>query len=239
MSEVEKLVEIDEVSDSEELTDIDTTDSGERETVEVYVDDLEDILKSLDELESEEDISTKIDRTLIEERNIYIEGTIDNSTSSQVTAMIHYYNAIDNEKDIPIEERSSIKLYLNSPGGSLSSGKNILAAMEGSKTPIETISQGGQLASMAFVLFVGANIRKMSRHSEPMYHNLLAGVDGSFSEMKNQISYFERLQNEMDEFVAERTKIPLKKMKKLRQKNQDWHLTFNECRDYEVFTEQI
>lgn len=224
---------------NKEILDDEVDEVSERESVEVYVDDLEDLLETIVELEQDEDISKKIDRTLIEERNIYIEGTIDNSISSQVVAMIHYYNAIDNERKIPIENRSSIKLFINSPGGSLSSGKQILATMEGSQTPIETISQGGQLASMAFVIFVGADIRKMSRHSEPMYHNLLAGTEGTFSEMKNQISYYERLQNEMDEYVAERTKIPLKKLKKLRQRNQDWHLTFSECRDYEVFTEQI
>lgn len=235
----------------EDVAEVETDEAVEidedgKEIVEVYLEDLEVLAEQLaeyedvlEEVSKDEDIGDKIEKVLFKERNVYIEGTIDEDNCSHVSAMIHYYNAVDKENNIPVDERESIKIYINSPGGSLSHGKKVLAAMESSTTPIETISQGGQLASMAFVLFVGADVRKMSRHSETMYHNLLAGSEGTFSEMKNQISYYERLQNEMDEYVAERTNIPLKKLRKLRQKNQDWHLTFNECKEYGVFTEQI
>lgn len=233
MSENKEIVESEDIETATEET------TEDREIVEVYLDDLEALLEDIDELENDEDITTKIDRVLTSERVIYLQGMIDKESISSVVAMIHYYNLEDDKNEIPPEARKNIKIYISSEGGEIIWCKKLLAAIENSKCKIETISEGGQIASAGFVIFLAGDIRKLSRHSEPMYHNLSAGLSGSYSEMKNQIAYYERIQNEMDDYIVERTEIPLKKLKKYREKNQDWHLSFNECKKYKVFDIEI
>lgn len=211
----------------------------EREIVEVYREDLETLAEALAEYEADEDIIDKIEKTLADERIIYLQGAIEKESISDVIAMIHYYNLDDDRNNIPIDRRKNIKIYISSEGGELTWCKKLLAAMENSKCKIETISEGGQIASAGFVIFVSGDVRKLSRFSEPLYHNLSAGFSGTYSEMKNQIALYERYQNEMDKYIAEKTDIPLKKLQSYRKKNQDWHITFDECKKYRVFDVEI
>ncbi|MEK4025500.1 ClpP family protease [Sporosarcina sp. FSL W7-1283] len=229
----------------EEIADVESVEDGnieaedERETVVVYLDELEKLSELVDELENDENIEDKIDRTLFDERVIYLQGTISTDTVNQVVPMIHFYNIQDSKNNIPIEKRKNIQIYISSVGGEMTHGKNILAAMEASEAKIETILQGSMGASMGMVLFLGGDIRKMSRHAEMLYHNLSAGMEGTYSEMKNQFAYYDRLQKEMDKYIVERTDIPMKKLKRYSERNLDWYMSFEECKKYNVFHIEI
>lgn len=233
MSEFDKVVE----ESSEQI--IDEGVEEEKEIVEIYLEDLETLAETIAEYEADEDIDTKIEKSLIDNRIIYLQGIIEEDSISNVVTLIHYFNLEDDKFDVPLEERKNIKIYISSEGGELVWCKKLLAAIENSKCKIETISEGGQIASAGFVIFLAGDIRKMSRHSEPMYHNLSAGFSGSYSEMKNQIALYERIQSDIDDYIVERTEIPLKKLQSYRKKNQDWHLTFDECKKYKIYNVEI
>ncbi|MGG0667674.1 ATP-dependent Clp protease proteolytic subunit [Lederbergia citrisecunda] len=233
MSEANEHVKSEGIETTTEKT------TEDREIVEVYLDDLEALLKDIDELENDEDITTKIDRVLTSERVIYLQGIIDKESISSVVAMIHYYNLEDDKNDISPEDRKNIKIYISSEGGEIIWCKKLLAAIENSKCKIETISEGGQIASAGFIIFLAGDIRKLSRHSEPLYHNLSAGFEGTYSEMKTQMAYYDKTQREMDEYIISRTSIPMKRLKKYRERNLDWHMTFEECKKYKVFDIEI
>lgn len=224
-------------SDCPEAVAVDEDDG--KEVVQVYLEELEALVDTIAELEADEDIVDKIEKTLFSGRNIYLQGVVNEESISHVVSMIHYYNLEDDNRNLEPEERENIKLYISSEGGELIWCKRLLSAMENSKCKIETISEGGQIASAGLVIFLAGDIRKLSRHSEPMYHNLSAGVAGSYSEMDNQMNLYRRIQQEMDDYIVEMTEIPLKKLQSYRKKNQDWHITFNEAKKYKMFDIQI
>lgn len=232
MSEVNETVDIDGFPVVDDV-------SEEKEIVEIYLEDLQSLADTIDELERDEDTTTKIDRTLTNERIIYLQGIINEESISNVVAMIHYYNAEDDSRNIEPEHRKNIKIYISSEGGEIIWCKKLLAAIENSKCKIETIAEGGQIASAGFVIFIAGDVRKMSRHTEPLYHTLSAGLSGTYAEMKNQMAFYDRVQKEMDEYIVERTEIPLKKLKKYRERNLDWHISFAECKKYKVFDIEI
>lgn len=211
----------------------------EKEIVEIYLEDLQALADTIEELERDEDITTKIDRVLTAERVIYLQGIINEESISNVVAMIHYYNLEDDRAGIEPVDRKNIQIYISSEGGEIIWCKKLLAAIENSKCKIETIAEGGQIASAGFVIFIAGDIRKMSRHTEPLYHTLSAGLSGTYSEMKNQMAFYDRVQKDMDKYIAERTEIPMKKLRKYRERNLDWHMTFEECKRYKVFDIEI
>lgn len=211
----------------------------EKEIVEVYLEDITTLVETIEELEKDEDTASKVERVLTDERVIYLQGIINEDSISDVIAMIHYYNLKDDRNNVEEKNRKNIKIYISSEGGEIVWCKKLLAAIENSKCKIETISEGGQIASAGFVIFIAGDIRKMSRHTEPLYHTLSAGLSGTYSEMKNQLAYYDRVQSEMEDYIAMRTKIPLKKLKKYREKNLDWHMSFEECAKFKVFDIEI
>lgn len=214
-------------------------DGGTRKVVEVYLDELQDLADTIDEFEKDEDITTKIERVLTEERVIYLQGIIDETSISNAVAMVHYYNLEDDRNEIVTQNRKNIKIYISSEGGEIIWCKKLLSAIENSKCKIETIAEGGQIASAGFVIFIAGDIRKMSRHTEPLYHTLSAGLSGTYAEMKNQMGFYDRVQKDMDKYITERTEIPLKKLNRYRERNLDWHMTFEECKKYKVFDIEI
>jgi len=215
-----------------------TSNNEEMDIIEVTEEQLEELLRELGQ-DNDLEPAQMIDKVLFEERHIYLQGVIDADTVNQVVPMIHYYNSEDKANNISSSQRTPIKIFINSVGGEITQGKVILSAMENSDTPIETISQGGSASSMGMVLFLCGHVKKMSRHTEMMYHNLSAGLSGTYAEMKNQIAYYERIQNEMDAYIVERTEIPMKKLKRYRERNLDWHMSFEECKKYKVFDVEI
>lgn len=219
MSEVDKVVDDAEVEEDVQVLEL------TEEQLEALMSGLED-----DGLEPIE----KIDKKLFESRNIYLSGIIDEDIVNQIIPMIHYYNLDAKETG----DDSSIKIYINSPGGEMTQGNAIVQEIENSALTVETIAQG-TISSMGFVIFLAGDIRRLSRHTEIMYHTLSAGLSGTYSEMKNQMSYYERLQNQVDDYIVERTEIPKKKLKRYRERNLDWFLTFDECKKYKVFDEEI
>lgn len=74
----------------------------------------------------------------LEGRRLYINWEIDDSVVESVVYHILRYNRQD--RGIPVEERTPIKLYINSPGGSVTDGFGLIDAIITSKTPVYTIN---------------------------------------------------------------------------------------------------
>lgn len=227
---------IEDVSGDEEVLELETVED-EKEIVEIYLEDLEVLAETIAEYEADEDIEEKIEKTLFNARNIYLYGEINQSLIESAVAMIHYYN--EEDKNTEIEDCTPINIFIASEGGEAYSGYNLVSAIERSKTPVHTYSEGTQLMSMGFIIFLAGEKRYMSRHSNPMYHQLSAGTQSTMKSMENDVAYYRRMQAETADYIAERTSIPLKKLRSYDKRNVDWHLTFKECKDYNVLTDVI
>ena len=92
----------------------------------------------------------------IEERRLFINENIDSEIVDTIVYHILRYNRED--KDIPIENRKPILLYINSNGGSVPDGYALIDAIMISKTPVYTINQG-YCYSMGFLIYIAGKRR--------------------------------------------------------------------------------
>lgn len=122
----------------------------------------------------------------LEGRRLYINADIDESVISSIVYHILRFNRLD--KNIPIEDRTPIKLYINSPGGSVPDGFGLIDAILSSKTPVYTINQA-MCASMGFLIFIAGTKRYTMEHSEFLMHDGSNFAMGSTAKMKDRMDF--------------------------------------------------
>ncbi len=113
---------------------------------------------------------------LLNDRIVFINGVIDDMAANSVVAQLLYLDAEDHEKEIC--------LYINSPGGSVTSGMAIYDTMRHIKAPVHTIGIG-LAASMGALLLAAGNKRSMLPHATAMIHQPLIseGIGGRESDI--------------------------------------------------------
>lgn len=122
-----------------------------------------------------------------EQRRLFLNSEVDESIITSLAYHILRYNRID--KDVPVEERTPILLYINSPGGSVSDGYGLIDVILASKTPVYTVNQG-LCASMGFLIFIAGHKRFSMQHSEFLMHDGSCGLMfESTAKMKDRIDF--------------------------------------------------
>lgn len=209
---------------AETIKDIESEEVVEdnNEMTEISIDDLEAILGSGEETRT---VSEILEQELITSRTLYLNDEICPETIDYMTQMIHKWNREDNSKGLEYEERDIITIHISSGGGELQHGMTLVGAIENSRTPVHTISEGGLCASMAFITFIAGHVRTASTFTDFMYHTLRCGMQSStLLEMKNTVRYYENLQNRVDNYILEKTKIPKKLLMQKKSTNLDWFI---------------
>ncbi len=142
----------------------------------------------------------------IDKRHLAINSVIeDGMTYDSIVYHILRYNAQD--KDIPIEKRQPIILYINTPGGSVTDGYGIIDAIKSSKTPVYTVNLG-TCFSMGFLIFISGHKRYAMPHSEFLMHDgSTAGWD-STAKMKDRMEFeTQQIEQMTKEHILSHTKI--------------------------------
>lgn len=144
---------------------------------------------------------------LLKERIVFLGTPIDDTISSLVIAQLLFLEAEDAEKDI--------YLYINSPGGIISSGMGIYDTMNYIKPDVATICMG-QAASMgAFLLAGGAKGKRSALpNSRIMIHQPLGGAEGQATDIKIQADEIMRIKKQLNKILSKQTGQPLKKIEK-------------------------
>ncbi len=160
---------------------------------------------------------------LLKDRIILLSGQIDDGVASSIVAQLLFLEAEDPEKDI--------YLYINSPGGVVTSGMSIYDTMNYIKPDICTICIG-QAASMgAFLLSCGAKGKRYSLpNSRIMIHQPLGGAQGQATEIEIQAKEILRLKASLNEILAANTNQPLEKIAK--DTDRDFYLSAREAQEY-------
>lgn len=113
---------------------------------------------------------------LLKDRIIFLEGEIDDHTSSIVVSELLYLNSISHE---------DISLYINSPGGSITAGFAIYDTMNFIESDVSTICVGMCASMAAFLLSSGKQGKRFAlKNSEIMIHQPLGGASGQATEIK-------------------------------------------------------
>ena len=144
---------------------------------------------------------------LLKDRIIMLSGEINDAVASTIVAQLLFLEAEDPEKDI--------YLYINSPGGVITSGMSIYDTMNYIKPDICTICIG-QAASMgAFLLSSGAKDKRFSLpHSRIMIHQPLGGAQGQATDIAIQAREILRLKETLNEILAKQTGQKIKVIEK-------------------------
>jgi len=160
---------------------------------------------------------------LLKDRIIMLSGEINDQVASSIVAQLLFLEAEDPEKDI--------YLYINSPGGVITSGFSIYDTMNYIRPDISTICIG-QAASMgAFLLSCGTVGKRYSLpNSRIMIHQPLGGAQGQATDIEIQAKEILRMKKSLNEILSKNTKQTVKKIEK--DTERDFFMSSNEAMEY-------
>jgi ATP-dependent Clp protease protease subunit len=144
---------------------------------------------------------------LLKERIVFLGTPIDDTVSSLIIAQFLFLEAEDPDKDI--------YLYINSPGGYITSGMAIFDTMNYIKPDVATICMG-QASSMGAFLLAGGKKGKRSAlpNSRIMIHQPLGGAEGQATDIKIQADEIIRLKSKLNKILAKQTGQKITKIEK-------------------------
>ncbi|MCX5666542.1 MAG: ATP-dependent Clp endopeptidase proteolytic subunit ClpP [Candidatus Omnitrophica bacterium] len=167
---------------------------------------------------------------LLKDRIIFIGTAIDDMVANLIIAQILFLQMEDQDKDISI--------YINTPGGSVTSGLAIYDTMQFIKPDINTYCVGQATSMGALLLAAGtAGKRFALPHSRIMIHQPWGGVQGAASDISIQAQEILRLRARLEEILAKHTKQPLEKIKK--DSDRDYFMSAEEAKVYGIVDEVV
>lgn len=139
---------------------------------------------------------------LLNDRIIMLSDEVNDVTASLVVAQLLYLEGQDPDKDI--------QLYINSPGGSISSGMAIYDTMQYVKCDISTICIGIAASMASFLLAAGTRGKRfVLPNSEIMIHQPSGGTQGQASDIKIQADHILRIRQKMNQMYSDFTGKPV------------------------------
>lgn len=139
---------------------------------------------------------------LLKDRIILLNGEINDDCANIVVAQLLYLDSLNND---------DISLYINSPGGSITSGMAIMDTMNFIKSDVSTICLGMAASMGAFLLSCGAKGKRyILPNAEVMIHQPLGGVEGQATEIKIVAERILKLKEKLNKILAENTGKDLK-----------------------------
>lgn len=165
---------------------------------------------------------------LLKERIIFIGQPIDDTVASLAIAQMLFLEAEDPDKDV--------FLYLNTPGGIVSSGLAIYDTMQYIKPDVATICMG-QAASMGALLLAAGTEGKRTAlpNSRIMIHQPLGGAQGQASDIKIQANEILTMRSKLNEILSKHTGQPIDKIEKDTDRN--FFMSAEEAKEYGIIDE--
>ena len=131
---------------------------------------------------------------LLKERIILLSGEINDNTSNMIVAELLYLDSLSND---------DISIYINSPGGSITSGMAIYDTMNFIKSDVSTICMGMAASMGAFLLSCGKKGKRYALpNSEVMIHQPLGGAEGQATEIKIVAERILKSRKKINEILA-------------------------------------
>ena len=160
---------------------------------------------------------------LLQDRIIFLGSPIDDHIANVVIAQLLFLDNQDPEKDI--------KIYINSPGGSVTAGLAILDTMNYLKADVSTICVG-LAASMAAVLLAAGTPGKrlILPNAEVMIHQVMGGMEGQASDIKIRAERILRIKERLNHILAKATGKNLGTIEK--DTDRDYFMTADEAKTY-------
>ena len=160
---------------------------------------------------------------LLKDRIIFLTGEVTDDLASSVCAQLLMLDAQDDTKDI--------KLYINSPGGSVTAGMAIYDTMHLVKADVSTVCLGLAASMGAFLLAGGAKGKRYALpNSEIMIHQPSGGAKGQATEIEIVAENILKTKKKLNEMIAENTGKPYEQVCK--DTERDNYMTAQEAKEY-------
>ena len=167
---------------------------------------------------------------LLKERIIFIGTAIDDNVSNLIIAQLLFLQMEGPDKDINV--------YINTPGGAVTSGLAIYDTIQFVKPDVNTYCVGQATSMGALLLAAGAPGKRYSLpHARIMIHQPWGGVQGAASDISIQAQEILRLRSRIEEILAHHTKQPIEKIKK--DTDRDYFMSAEEAKEYGIVDEVI
>jgi ATP-dependent Clp protease, protease subunit len=167
---------------------------------------------------------------LLRERVIFLVGPVNDQSANVVVAQLLFLESENPDKDI--------SLYINSPGGSVSSGLSVFDTMNFIKPDVSTLCMGIAASMGAFLLAAGAKGKRFALpNSRVMIHQPSGGAQGQATDIEIQAREILKLRESLNNILAERTGQPIEKIRA--DSERDYFLSSSEAKDYGLIDEVI
>jgi ATP-dependent Clp protease, protease subunit len=167
---------------------------------------------------------------LLKERVIFLVGPVNDHVANLVVAQLLFLESDNPDKDI--------SFYINSPGGSVSSGMAIFDTMNFVKPDVSTLCTGMAASMGAFLLAAGAKGKRFSLpNSKVMIHQPSGGSQGQATEIEIQAREILKTREQLNRILAERTGQPLERIE--RDTERDYYMSADECKEYGLIDQVI
>ncbi|MDP8228194.1 MAG: ATP-dependent Clp endopeptidase proteolytic subunit ClpP [Candidatus Electryoneaceae bacterium] len=167
---------------------------------------------------------------LLKERIVFIAGGIDDAVASLVVAQMIFLEADDPDKDI--------FLYINSPGGMVTSGLAIYDTMHYIKPDVATIAIGHAASMGALLLAAGAKGKRSALpNSKVIIHQPMGGMQGQASDIDIHARELLKTRDRLNQILADATDQPIEKIAK--DTDRDNIMTADEAQEYGLIDKVI
>jgi len=167
---------------------------------------------------------------LLKERIIFLGEAIDDHVANLVIAQLLFLEAEDPKKEI--------KLYINSPGGSVTSALAIYDTMQHVKPDLITVCIGQAASAAAVLLAAGAAGKRMSLpNARVMIHQVMGGVEGQVRDVEIQTKEMVRIKHQINNILVKHTGQNLKRIET--DTDRDFFMTPDEAKNYGLIDKVI
>ena len=167
---------------------------------------------------------------LLKDRIIFLGGPINDMVANSIIAQLLFLDSRDSIKPI--------QLYINTPGGIVTSGLAIYDTMQYVKCQVSTVCVGMAASMGAVLLAAGAKGKRFALpHSQILLHQPMGGAQGQASEIEITAKQIVKIKEQLNSIIAKHTGKPMEKVEK--DSDRDFYLTPEEAKAYGLIDEVI
>ncbi|HOD96721.1 MAG: ATP-dependent Clp endopeptidase proteolytic subunit ClpP [Candidatus Paceibacterota bacterium] len=160
---------------------------------------------------------------LLKERIVFLGGPINDAVANSIIAQLLFLEHEDSKKDI--------ELYINSPGGVVTSALAIYDTMQYVKSDVSTICIGQAASAAAVLLAAGAKGKRFALpNAEILLHQVMGGAEGQAVEIEITAKQILKIKNKINEILSKHTGQPLDKIEK--DTDRDFYLSASDAKEY-------
>jgi ATP-dependent Clp protease protease subunit len=160
---------------------------------------------------------------LLKDRIIFLGEPIDDNVVNTIIAQLLFLDTENSSEDI--------KIYINSPGGSVTSAMALYDTIQHVKSDVSTIVIGQAASAAAVLLSAGAKGKRLALpNSRVMIHQVMGGMEGQQTDVEIQAREMLRMKNQINEILAKHTGQPVKKIEE--DTDRDYFMTPDEAKKY-------